>query len=59
MNCTSSTLPRSLQAPTEAEKRSAAGWLCLTTDAEFDAITVYFQAPAEDEKFNVIRHERA
>jgi predicted kinase len=30
-----------------------------TTDAEFDAITVYFQAPAEDEKFNVIRHERA
>jgi len=30
-----------------------------TTDAEFDAITVYFQAPAEDENFNVIRHERA
>jgi predicted kinase len=30
-----------------------------TTDAEFDAITAYFQAPAEDEKFNVIRHERA
>lgn len=29
-----------------------------TTDAEFDAITAYFQAPAEDEKFNVIRHER-
>ncbi len=29
-----------------------------TTDAEFDAITTYFQAPAEDEKFNVIRHER-
>ncbi len=26
-----------------------------TTDAEFDAITAYFQAPAEDEKFNVIR----
>ena len=30
-----------------------------TTDAEFDAITACFQAPAEDEKFNVIRHERA
>lgn len=30
-----------------------------TTDAEFDAVTAYFQAPTEDEKFNVIRHERA
>ena len=30
-----------------------------TTDAEFDAITAYFQAPAEDEQFNVVRHERA
>ena len=30
-----------------------------TTDAEFDAITAYFQAPADDEKFNIIRHERA
>ena len=29
-----------------------------TTDAEFEAITAYFQAPADDEKFNVIRHER-
>jgi predicted kinase len=29
-----------------------------TTDAEFDAITAHFQAPADDEKFNVIRHER-
>ncbi len=29
-----------------------------TTDTEFDAITAYFQAPAEDEKFNVIRHVR-
>ena len=29
-----------------------------TTDAEFDAITAYFQAPAEDEKFNVVRHAR-
>ena len=30
-----------------------------TTDAEFDAITAYFQAPMEDERFNVIRYERA
>jgi predicted kinase len=29
-----------------------------TTDAEFDAITAHFQAPTEDEGFNVIRHER-
>ena len=29
-----------------------------TTDAEFDAITAYFQPPGEDEKFNVIRHVR-
>jgi predicted kinase len=29
-----------------------------TTDAEFDAITVYFQPPTEDEGFNVIRHTR-
>jgi predicted kinase len=30
-----------------------------TTDAEFEAITVYFQPPSEDEGFNVICHERA
>ena len=30
-----------------------------TTDAEFDAITAYFQSPAGDEGFNVITHERA
>lgn len=30
-----------------------------TTEAEFDAVTAHFQAPAEDEAFNVIRHERA
>lgn len=27
-------------------------------DAEFDAITKYFQAPSDDENFNVIRHQR-
>ncbi len=34
---------------------AGAAW---TTDAEFDAVTAYFQAPAEDEKFTVIRHDR-
>lgn len=31
----------------------------FTSDAEFDAITKYFQAPSEDENFNVVRHQRA
>jgi predicted kinase len=30
-----------------------------TTEAEFEAITAYFQPPGEDERFNVVRHERA
>ena len=30
-----------------------------TTDAEFDAVTAYFQPPSADEGFNVLRHERA
>ena len=29
-----------------------------TTDAEFDAITLYFQPPSDDEAFNVVRHAR-
>ena len=29
-----------------------------TTEAEFDAVTAYFQTPTQDEGFNVIRHER-
>lgn len=29
-----------------------------TTDAEFDAITAYFEPPATDERFNVIHHVR-
>ena len=29
-----------------------------TTEAEFEAITRYFQSPSEDEGFNVVRHER-
>lgn len=30
----------------------------FTSDAEFDAITAYFQAPTEDEEFEVRRHVR-
>jgi predicted kinase len=30
-----------------------------TTDAEFDAITAYFQPPSEDERFTVVRHVRS
>lgn len=30
-----------------------------TSEAEFTAITAYFQPPSEDEGFNVVRHERA
>ena len=29
-----------------------------TTNAEFDAVTAYFQPPSEEEGFNVVRHER-
>jgi hypothetical protein len=30
-----------------------------TTEAEFAAVTAYFQPPSEDEHFKVIRHGRA
>ena len=30
-----------------------------TTDADFDEVTSYFEPPATEEQFNVIRHERA
>lgn len=30
-----------------------------TTEAEFDAITAYFEPPAPEEHFHVVRHERA
>src|SRR5271156_6719170 len=30
-----------------------------TTEAEFAAITAYFQPPSKEEHFNVVRHERA
>jgi predicted kinase len=30
-----------------------------TSEADFEAITLHFQPPSEDEGFNVVRHERA
>lgn len=29
-----------------------------TTDGDFETISAYFQPPSEDEKFNIVRHER-
>jgi hypothetical protein len=29
-----------------------------TRDADFEAVTAYFQPPSEDENFNVVHHER-
>jgi len=29
-----------------------------TSDADFEAINAHFQAPSDDEEFNVVRHER-
>jgi predicted kinase len=29
-----------------------------TSDAEFETVNAHFQAPSEDERFNVVRHER-
>jgi predicted kinase len=48
--CKGQLLDRSKSLP------AGAPW---TTEAEFAAITAYFQPPSEDEHFNVVRHERA
>ena len=29
-----------------------------TSDEDFEAINAFFQAPSQDEKFNIVRHER-
>ena len=44
----------------QLRKRSAglAAGTPWTRDADFEAVTAYFQPPAEDENFNVVRHER-
>ena len=55
IDATDDTCKRQLRQRSAALPEGSA-W---TTDAEFDAITAYFQAPADDENFNVIRHERS
>jgi predicted kinase len=30
-----------------------------TSEADFESINAYFQAPSEGEKFNIVRHERS
>ena len=41
-----------------ARSRDLVGGTAWTTDAEFDAITRFFDPPAPDEGFNIVRHER-
>jgi predicted kinase len=43
---------------TERSKNLPAGspW---TTEAEFEAITAYFQPPSDGEKFNIVHHKRS
>ena len=47
------------KAQLKERSRHLAASAAWTTDAEFDAITKFFQPPTADEGFNVIRHERA
>jgi predicted kinase len=46
------------QAQLRARSRHLPPGSPWTTEAEFDAITAYFQAPSDDEGFNVVRHAR-
>jgi len=48
-------LCRSQLRARSADLPAGSAW---TTDAEFEAITAYFQPPLEDERFNVIPHVR-
>ena len=51
---------RPLQASTQKDRsRNLPPGTPWTTDTDFEAITVYFQAPTEEEGFNVVRHPRA
>ena len=47
------------KAQLRERSRHLAEGAAWTSDAEFDAITKFFQPPAADEGFNIIRHERA
>ncbi len=46
------------KAQLRERSRHLAEGTAWTSDAEFDAITRFFQPPMDDEGFNVIRHER-
>ena len=46
------------KAQLRERSRHLADGAAWTSDAEFDAITKYFEPPTADEGFNVIRHER-
>ena len=49
---------KSIYARQLARDRNALLGSAWTSDAEFDLITAYFQPPAEDEHFNVVRLDR-
>ena len=55
VDCSDAVCKRQLRARSKDLPHGTA-W---TTDAEFEAVTVHFQAPSDDEGFNLIRHERA
>jgi CheY-like chemotaxis protein/predicted kinase len=55
VDATDELCKRQLRARSEKLPEGSA----FTSDDEFDAIMKYFQAPLEDENFNVIRHERS
>lgn len=46
------------KAQLRERSRHLAEGAAWTSDAEFDAITRFFQPPTADERFNIIRHER-
>lgn len=46
------------QLKQRSELRGLAPGTKWTTDADFDEVTAYFDPPAAEENFNVIRHER-
>jgi predicted kinase len=46
------------KAQLRERSRDLAEGAAWTTDAEFDAITRFFEPPAADEGFHVVRHER-
>ena len=46
------------QLKQRSEQRGLPPGTKWTTDADFDEVTAYFDPPATDEGFNVVRHER-